>query len=172
MNTKRNASNVWAYVIAGSAVGGAVGYLFMTESGRKIRRTVTHPDELASNVEQAGAFLQQKARLVTEQIHGVISKTKFSMDEGERAYRDAGEHYRAQFRRVETKNGEIAASVHNAVDRMSQAAVGLEQSVLEPMIEIGALYRGVEKGIRTLLGTTSAAEHNGPIPIHRNRVIG
>ena len=44
MNIKRDTSNIWPYVIAGSAIGGAVGYLFMSESGRKIRHAVTHPD--------------------------------------------------------------------------------------------------------------------------------
>ena len=37
MEIKTNGSNVWPYIVLGSAIGGAVGYLFMTESGRKIR---------------------------------------------------------------------------------------------------------------------------------------
>ena len=68
MDIKRNGSNVWPYVIAGSAIGGAIGYLFMTESGRKIRRAVTHPDELADTIEDARSFIESKAQIVTGQV--------------------------------------------------------------------------------------------------------
>ena len=66
MNMKTNGSNVWPYVVVGSAIGGAVGYLFMTESGRKIRHSLTHPDELAGNIEDARNFIERKARVVND----------------------------------------------------------------------------------------------------------
>ena len=69
---KRKSSNVWPYVIAGSAIGGAVGYLFMTESGKKIRHTVTHPDELADAIEDARSFIESKAKMVTSQVRGAM----------------------------------------------------------------------------------------------------
>src|SRR5213075_552405 len=103
MDTKRNASNVWPYVIVGSAIGGAVGYLFMTESGRKIRRAVANPDELTNSLEEARDFIERKARIVTDQVHMVIDKAKRGIEEGERAYREAGDSFQSQVRQITGK---------------------------------------------------------------------
>src|SRR5213593_595243 len=104
MKMERNSSNVWPYVIAGSAIGGAVGYLFMTESGRKIKHSLTHPDELANNIEDARDFIERKARVVTDQVHCAINKAKSSIEAGERAYRDAEIGFQGQVRQVEGKS--------------------------------------------------------------------
>src|SRR5207247_2562218 len=111
MDIKTNASNVWPYVVVGSAIGGAVGYLFMTESGRKIRHAVTHPDELAQNIEEARGFVERKARLVSDQVHGVLNKAKSSIEAGEQAYREAEIGFQGHVRRVEGKSNEIASDV-------------------------------------------------------------
>ena len=168
MNVKTKGSNVWPYVIAGSAIGGAVGYLFMTESGRKVRHVVTHPDELADNLDEARSFVERKARVVTDQVHGVINKAKQSIAEGERGYQEAGQRYRAQIRQMKNKNNEIASGVHNTVDQMNRTASTIEGSVLEPICEMGALVRGVERAIRSLFGKTGGRRmQEGAIPIHR-----
>src|SRR5437762_6085137 len=101
MEMKSNSSNVWPYIIVGSAVGGAVGYLFMTESGRKIRHSITHPDELANTIEDARNFIERKARVVNDQVHEVLGKAKASMEAGERAYREAEIAFQGQVRQVE-----------------------------------------------------------------------
>src|SRR5215471_3116091 len=153
-NMKTNGSNVWPYVIVGSAIGGAVGYLFMTESGKKIRHAKAHPDELAGNLEEARDFIEQKAKVVTDQVHGVLNKAKHSIEEGERAYREAEISFHSRARQMEGKSDEIASNVHKTVDNMKSTAVTLEQSVLDPIFEMAALYKGVERGIRTILGKT------------------
>jgi gas vesicle protein len=152
MDLKKNASNVWPYVIAGSAIGGAVGYLFMTESGRKVRHAVTHPDELADTIEDARSFIESKAQMVTGQVRNALEIAKEGLDEGQRAYREAEQGYQSQLRNLEGKNNEIASSVHKTVDNVNRTAYTVEQSVLDPIFELGALYRGFERGIRTLLG--------------------
>jgi hypothetical protein len=185
---KTNGSSVWPYVIAGSAIGGAVGYLFMTESGKKIRHSITHPDELANNLDGARGFMEQKTRMVTDRVHGIIARAKRGIDDGQRAYQEAGQEFRSRASRIETKNNEIASGVHNTVDKMSRTAVTVEQSVLDPICEIGALYRGIERGVRSLLGKNKedrglrAVEpgtmggnigntmDDGPIPIQRDRI--
>jgi len=168
MEMKRNGTNVWPYVIVGSAIGGAVGYLFMTESGKKIRHSVTHPDEMADNLEEARRFIERKARIVTDQVHNVIGKARHGIEEGERAYREAGQQYRAHFvGQIENKSHEITSGVHHTVDKVSRTATTIEQNVLDPICEIGALVRGVERGIRSLLGKA------GPVPIRRDhRTMG
>jgi len=154
---KTNTSNVWPYVIAGSAIGGAIGYLFMTESGRKIRHAVTHPDELADNIEDARSFVESKAKIVTGQVRNVLDKAKAGLDQGQRAYREAEQGYQVQMRQLEGKNNEITSSVHRTVDNVNRTAVTVEKSVLDPIYELGALYRGIEAGIRTVLGDTRRA---------------
>ena len=107
MNMKRN-GNVWPYVIVGSAIGGAVGYLFMTESGKKIRHSVTHPDDMANDLEEARRFIERKARVVTDQVHNAIGKARRGIEEGERAYREAGQQYRSRVvGQIENKSHEI-----------------------------------------------------------------
>jgi gas vesicle protein len=170
MNMKTNGSNVWPYVIVGSAVGGAVGYLFMTEKGRKIRHSIAHPDELACSLEDARNFIEQKARVVTGKVHVVLDKAKQGMQEGERAYREAEQNYQSKVRQLEGKNNEIASGVHKTVDTVSRTAVTVEHSFLDPIVELGALYRGVERGIRALLGktdthTTDTHTIQGPTPV-------
>src|SRR5690349_15392602 len=158
MNIKRDTSNIWPYVIAGSAIGGAVGYLFMTESGRKIRRAVTHPDELANSIEDARSFIESKARMVNARVHGVLDKAKEGLDAGQRAYQEAEQGYRSQLHQLEGKNTEIATNVHKTVDNMTRTAYTVEESVLDPLFELGALYRGLERGIRTVFGSKRPAE--------------
>lgn len=152
MDIKRNTSHVWPYVIAGSAIGGAMGYLFMTEPGRKLRHAVTHPDELADSIEDARSFIESKAKMVTGQIRSVLDKAKDGLDQGERAYREAEQSYQSQLRKLEGKNNEIASNVHKTVDNVSRTAYTVEESVLDPIFELGALYRGFERGIRAVLG--------------------
>jgi len=155
MEMKTNSSNVWPYVIAGSAIGGAIGYLFMTESGRKIRRVVTHPDELADNIEDARSFVESKAKIVTGQVRNVLDRAKEGLDQGQRAYREAEQGYQVQMRQLEGKNNEITSSVHRTVDNVNRTAVTVEKSVLDPIYELGALYRGIETGIRAVFGGKS-----------------
>ena len=167
MEIKTNASNVWPYVIVGSAIGAGVGYLFMTESGRKVRRAVTHPDELADSIEGVRRTIESKARMVTNQVRNVIDIAKEGLDEGQRAYKEAEQSYQGQIRQLEGKNNEIASSVHRTVDEVKSTAYTVEQSVLDPIFELGALYRGFERGIRAVLGHKSQKE-----PSDRNVVAG
>ena len=152
MNMKTSGSNVWPYVVLGSAVGGAVAYLFVTESGRRIRHSITHPDELADNLEDVRDFIETKARIVTDQVHGVLSKAKHGIEEGQRAYHEAGQDYQSRVHEFQGKSGAIASDVHKAVDNVNRTAVTIEQSVLDPICELGALYRGIDRGIRAVFG--------------------
>jgi hypothetical protein len=160
MGTQRNASSVWPYVIAGSAIGGAVGYLLLTESGRKVRYAVTHPDELADTIEDARSYIESQAKMVTGQVRSVIDKAKVGLDEGQRAYREAEQSYVSQMRQIEGKNNEIASSVHKTVDNVSRTAYTVEESVLDPIFELGALYRGLERGIRAVFGAKTPGQRD------------
>jgi gas vesicle protein len=166
-------SNVWPYVIVGSAIGGAAGYLFLTKSGTKIRRTISNPDEIADNLDDVRQFFERKARVVTDQVHGVINKAQRGITEGERAYRQAEQEYQAQVHKLDSKSNEIASNVHNTVDKVSRTAVNIEHSVLDPIGELIALCRGVDRGVRALLGKSGGRSRDeGPVPIRDQRSMG
>src|SRR5881397_1957806 len=169
MKMERNSSNVWPYVIAGSAIGGAIGYLFMTESGRKIRYTVTHPAELADAIEDARSFIESKAKMVTDQVRGAMDKAKQGLEEGQRGYRAAAQTYQSQLRRLEGKNNEIASTVHKTVDNVNRTAYTVEQSIMDPLFELAALYRGIEQAIRVVFGQTP---HRQVSSFFKNERIG
>src|SRR5262249_37175415 len=90
--------------------------------------------------------------MVTGQVRSVIDKAKAGLDEGQRAYREAEQSYVSQMRQIEGKNNEIASSVHKTVDNVTRTAYTVEESVLDPIFELGALYRGFERGIRAVFG--------------------
>jgi hypothetical protein len=151
LSIKRNDSKVWPYVVLGSAIGGAVGFLMLTEPGRKVRRVFTHPDELADNLEDARDYIETKARIVTDHVHDVLGKAKRGIDEGQHAYHEAGKKFQAHVRDLTGKHHEVASNVHRTVDDVNRTAVTIERSVLDPIAELGALYRGIERGVRTIL---------------------
>ena len=122
-----NTSKIWPYVLAGSAVGGAVGLLFMTKSGKKVRHAIAHPDEIAENLDDARVFLERKAKGVTERVRTVLDKAEEGMEAGQRAFHEAEESLRSNTRNV-------------------------EQALLDPLFEAGAIYRGIQRGVRTFLG--------------------
>src|SRR5262249_59549248 len=69
-----NGSSVWPYIIVGSAIGGAIGYLFKTEAGRENRRSVAHPHELAHNNAQARDFIERKTTVGSDPAHPFFGK--------------------------------------------------------------------------------------------------
>jgi len=173
-----NGSNIWPYVVLGSAIGAAAGYLLGSDGGRKFRHSITHPDQLSGKLEDAGHFVERKARVVTDRVHEVLYKAKSAIEEGQTAYRDAGRQYQHKSQQLEIKNGEVASTVHKTVDDLSRAAATVEHSVLDPICELGALYRGFESGIRTILGKSGPVEmdtdnDSGPIATYPDtRAVG
>jgi hypothetical protein len=145
-------SKMWPYVVAGSAVGGAMGYLFMTESGKKIGRAITHPNEMAENIDDIRAVLEQKAQIVTGRVRTVLDKAKEGMEAGQRAFNEATQGYRTNMETIENKNNQIASSVHKSVDNLSKTAYTVEQTLLDPLYEAGAMFRGIQRGVRAVLG--------------------
>jgi hypothetical protein len=176
---KMNGSNIWPYVVVGSAIGGAIGYLFGTESGRRVRYSLGHPEQLADDVEGARERIQSKARMVTDRVHGLLNRAKYAIEEGQLAYRVAADEFQIRARQVQGKSNHIASDVHQTVDNVARAASSIEESVLDPICEMGALFRGIERGVRTILGKNAPAARTGspnleePIPIYRStHVVG
>jgi hypothetical protein len=141
MNKKRNSPHAWPYVIAGSVTGGALGYLFGTETGQKIRRGFTHPDEMLSNIKDARTLLESKTRPVADEVHEVMQKAKHGIEKGQRAYEETSYRLHSQTHAFHGKT----------VENINRTAVVIEQNVVHPIVELGALVRGIEHGLRTFL---------------------
>ena len=124
----------------------------MTESGRCLRRTITNPEELSLKLEDARLFLQRKSTGIRGQVRSVLVKAQHSVEAGQQAFWEAERSYRSQFRGLESRNDEIASNVHKAVDNLNQTARTFEETILDPLCEFGAIYRGFERGIRTFFG--------------------
>jgi gas vesicle protein len=148
---RSNASNVWPYVLAGSAIGGAVGYLFMTESGRKVRHALANPDEMADNIDDVRIVVERKARVITGRVRTVLDRAREGMEAGQRAFEEASQNYRSNMQRIQGKNDQIAETVHKNVDNLNRTASAVEESLLDPLYEAGALVRGIQRGVQAVL---------------------
>jgi len=161
---RSNASDIWPYVIAGSAIGGVLGYLFITESGRKVRHALANPDEMSDNIDDVRIVVERKAREITSRVRTVLDRAKEGMEVGRRAFDSANQDYRSNIRRIQGKNEQIADVVHKNVDNLSRTANSVEESVLDPLYEAAALFRGIQRGVETALCGTSGREHQ-PRPL-------
>jgi len=154
---KGKGSNVWPYVLVGSAVGGTLGYLFMTESGRKVRHVLANPDEMADHIDDVRSVIERKARVVTGRVRTVLDKAKEGMEAGQRAFDQASEGYRGNMERLHGKNDQIASTVHKNVDNLTKTASAVEDTLLDPLYEVGALYRGIQRGVQAVLRGAAVA---------------
>jgi len=107
--------------------------------------------------------------MVTGQVRGAIDKAKQGLEEGQRAYRSAEQTYQSQLRRLEGKNNEIASTVHKTVDNVNRTAYTVEQSIMDPLFELAALYRGIEQAIRVVFNKTP---HRQVSSFFKNERIG
>src|SRR5215472_6473644 len=114
---------------------------------------------MADNLQDARAFLAIPARLVPARLHVVLSKRRDGIQEGERAYHEAGQSLHSRVSDLHGKHSDITSGVHKAVDNMNRTAVELENSILNPICEMGALYSGIQRGIRALFG--KSGHHKG-----------
>ena len=156
---RSNASNIWPYVLAGSAIGGALGFLFMTEPGRKVRHALANPDEIGDDIDDVRIVIERKARVITGRVRTVLDRAKEGLETGRRAFDAANMDYRANIRRIQGKNEQIAEAVHKNVDNLSRTANSVEESLLDPVYEAAALFRGIQRGVETALCGTSGREH-------------
>jgi gas vesicle protein len=168
---KRNSSSAWPYIVAGSAIGGVIGYLFVADSGKRVRHSLTHPDQLRKDFDGARDFVQRTAGGVTHQVHSILNKAKYGIEEAERAYSDAGQHYRAKMQNLERKNNEIASNVHSTVDTVNRGTVDIQRGALDPLCELGALFSGFQRGFKALFGKSRGdrTTSEGPFSFQREK---
>jgi uncharacterized protein YukE len=155
-------SNKVPYILAGSAVGGAVGYLILKRSG-----------SIPDTIEGFRTKVEGRSRDVSGQLHGIVERAKRSVEEGQRVYQESQKRYQEQLRSLEGRNDEISTTVHQTVDNLNKTAYTVEQSVLDPVFEILALASGTQRFFRTLFGRRRLGEGGETVSFYKSeRVTG
>jgi gas vesicle protein len=140
------------YVIAGSAIGGAIGYLMFTQSGRKATKSLGQVfsttakesvDELAWTIEKLGSDLSLH-------LQDVEDKIRESIEEGRSAYEYAEAEFCTQLVEIELWNRKVATGTRQMVDDLIEGAYTIEKSVLIPFFQARSLIRAFRHGWRVL----------------------
>jgi hypothetical protein len=145
-------SNKATYVIAGSLIGGAVGYFFLTESGRKTMRSVRDfdPRMIPNKIEELRGAIERGGRDITRRVETARHRVLDSFETGRQAYVSADTRMESQLRRLESVNSEVVGGIHRAVDELGKTIYSLEKSVVAPVYETLSLVEAVKRGVNAL----------------------
>jgi len=147
-----NESSKMPYLLV--AVGGAVGYFFFTNSGRRLRDSMLNMESSAvipDKIEDARRFVEKHGRDVGYRVREVVDHLKVSIDEGKRTFDQSGERLERRMEKLSQGNNEVVANVHRAIDNLNSTILEVERSVLEPIYEVGSIVQGVQSGVRRLI---------------------
>src|SRR5262245_54645218 len=159
---KRRYSNVTSkktYVLAGSVIGGTVGFLCFTDPGRKTVRALRRFD-LNTIPEKAGRLheiVDRRSKEVSRRLETARGRILDSIETGRRASEEADMRYHYDFQRVESKHNEVAANFHRTIDEVNRSMIAFEKSVASAVCQIGSMARAVQQGLRRLANPREAA---------------
>ena len=162
------ASNRATYVVAGSLIGGAVGYFFLTESGRKAMRSVRDfdPKTIPQKLEDIRDAIERSGNEVSRRVEQARHLVLDSFEAGRKAYIGADTRMESQLRRMESVNTEVLGEIHRVVDELGKTAYTLERSVIAPIYETISLVEAVKQGVNALKEGPNAP------PLEAPRVTG
>ena len=150
-------SNKLPFLLAAGAVGGAVGYLFFTDSGRRKLDTLSQgplnvSGRFPEKIDQARRFMETNGRNVTSKVQELVGLVKGAYEAGQRSYEDALRNYQGQMGKLNRSNQEVIANLHRAVDNLGKLMESGQSTLIGPFHEAGALAQGVQGGICSLFG--------------------
>ena len=178
MHTKN--SNKLPFLLAAGAVGGAVGYLFFTDSGRRKLDTLSQgridvSGKFPEKIDRARRFVETNGRNVTSKVQDLVGRVKGAYEAGQRSYEDGLRSYQGQIDKLHRSNQEVIANLHRAVDNLGKLMETGQSTLIGPFHEAGALAQGVQGGVRSFLGHTEkpGSDSNRPMSFQREdyRVI-
>jgi hypothetical protein len=160
-----NSNNKLPFVLAASAIGGAAGYLFFTDSGKHVLDSVKRfrletTASLPDKIEHARQLVEKRGEDVTSKVRGVVDRIKESIDAGQLAYTAAEMSNQVELRRLQNSNQEVMANLHRAVDNLGRLMNTAQEAVMSPVLEVGALAKGVSGGVRHLARRASPENEN------------
>jgi hypothetical protein len=150
-----NNSNKMPYLLAAGAIGGAIGYLFFTEKGKKMVNNISQmrvekSARIPEKIDDLRSYLSDRGRNVSGFLRNTVDHLKLSVESGQQGYRDAGGIYKDQVSRLHRSNGEVVGNLHKAVDNLGKLMETVQETFLHPLYELGAVARGVDRGVREL----------------------
>jgi gas vesicle protein len=162
------------YFLAAGAIGGAVGYLFFTDSGKNVidkisRLRVEKSAKIAEKIEDARMFIADKGKDVTSVLHHTVDRVKGSIAAGHHAYGEAGDVFHGRVEKVHRNNAEVVGNLHRAVDNIGKLMQTVQDTFLEPLFEVGAFARGVDRGVRELVNNSGKSFARKSISIYKER---
>jgi hypothetical protein len=176
MHTK--SSNKLPFLLAAGAVGGAVGYLFFTDSGRRKLDSISQgridvSAKFPDKIDRARRFVETNGRNVTAKVQDLVDRAKGAYDAGQRSQAEALRSYQGQIERLQRSNQEVVANLHRAVDNLGKLMETGQSTLIGPFHEAGALAQGVRGWVRSFLGGQKERSSERPTPFPREdyRVI-
>lgn len=173
-----NNSNKMPFLLAAGAIGSVVGYLVFTDSGKRVvdniaRKRVEKTGQIPEKIDNLRSFIAERGKDVTGLMRDAVDHVKGSVAAGQRAYDEAGGMHRDQIAKLHRSNAEVIANLHKAVDNIGKLFETVEQTFLDPIYEMGAIARGVDRGARHLVSGKHEAVSR-PVEIYpgQHRVIG
>ncbi len=142
------------YILAASAMGGAVGYLFFTKQGHRVRDSVFNRETTAiipGKIEGARRFIERRGDEVSDKLRVVVDRVKGSMEEGKRTYRQGSEHLTRRMDRIGQTSNQVVSNIHLAIDNLNKTLHTVEHKVLEPIYEAASIAQGVQSGVKKLV---------------------
>jgi hypothetical protein len=143
------------YLLAAGAIGGAIGYLFFTDKGKKIVNNISQmrvekSARIPEKIDDLRNYLSDRGRNVSGFLRNAVDHVKLSVESGQQAFHDAGGTYKDQVERLHRSNGEVVGNLHKAVDNLGKLMETAQEAFLHPLYELGAFARGVDRGVREL----------------------
>ena len=141
------------YLLAAGAIGGAVGFLFLTKSGQRLRESVFNMEAgstIPDKIEDARLFVEKRGREVGNRLKQVVDRVKDSFDEGKRVYEQGSVDFQRRMTVLDRNGADVVSNVHRAIDDFNKTIHEIESSLLEPMYQAGAIVKAVDGGVRRL----------------------
>src|SRR5436190_8041853 len=140
-----NDSNKMPYLVAAGAIGGAVGYLLFTDSGKQFfnkmqRLRAEKTAKLPDHIESARRFVETRGQNLTGRVRGAAERVKASVEAGQRAYDEAGQTFQTQVHSMHQSNDQVIGNLHHAVDNLGKLFRSVQETMLNPLYEMGAIF--------------------------------
>jgi len=167
-----NDSNKMPLLLAAGAIGGAVGYVLFTDSGKQFfnkmqrlraEKTAGIPDQ----IEKARRFVETRGQNFTGRVRGAAERLKASVEAGQRAYEDAGLQVQTQVQSLHESNDQVVGNLHRAVDSLGKLFQSVQETMLDPLYEMGSIFRGLDRGVRHLASGKSTEASSFDEPFRR-----
>jgi len=149
-----NDSTKMPYILAAGAIGGAVGFLFLTEKGRRVGDSIFKMETTSAipdKIEEFRQFIEKRGTELGDRIRGVVDRVKVSVEEGKHVYEEGGLELRHRLDSLDRAGGEVVANIHRAIDNLNRTVRTVEQSILEPIYQAGVMFKAVDSGVRRMV---------------------